>query len=108
MISYGYVLVGCSSEHITLISTEPEVVQWFLDEMAKAIPGHRVEVEKCLSGELYRAEVKKAGMFSGCPPKVEAVYAWVVRELCHDGWEPFSEADQWWGGMSFRKRIGPA
>lgn len=98
MTRYGYLNLSYEEGryYVSLQCTEPEMGQWFVDEMTKAFPDSEVKQQQCQQGILYRAVV------------IPAYYdhqlkASITRELCHAGWEPLYGAVGLGEDMSFRK-----
>ena len=101
MTAYAYAEIWDNS-HGGFTCTEPQLLEWFLAEAAKAFPASRaskIEVWGLLGGEPWNVYSNDES----------AGYDWhtlrgiVIRRLCGDGWEPFSRSDHC---VAFRKRVG--
>ena len=104
---YGYVSVDYNLNYwVTLKSTEPKLLDWLVSELKKFVPECRVQGSlEDLSGEICWVDVvnvkwtkKRKGIAN------RAAFWWIIRQLCHQGWEPFASDDY---SMALRKRLQP-
>ncbi len=98
MASYTYTRLGLDTWDFT--STDPQLVEWYLDELKKAVHVSKVYAEK-RNGKLIRASAKK-GLRSQEIIAVADLQWSALERLCRDGWEPFAES---LGRVSLRKRF---
>lgn len=85
MVRYGYLSICEELRYVEIaMCTEPTTVRWFIDEITKAYPSADVRVKKCRRGHPYSARVYKIQ-----ERDLSVISAWLIRELCHAGWEPY-------------------
>ena len=97
MTRYAYAEVG--SALLSFGCTEPGIVEWFLAEAKKTIKAHKLKVRKLDSGELYTVY---GDILIG--DEWGPLRLWTIRQLCHDGWEPFAVSGSF-AGLALRKRL---
>lgn len=84
MARYGYLTVICRSDSLEIRCTEPTTVQWFIDQKNEAFPAASLRVHNCQADHPYWAQAMGMNVL-----EVRSIAAWLTRELCHAGWQPF-------------------
>jgi hypothetical protein len=86
MKSYKCLMIfsGEGSHWVSLESTDSQVLDGILAEVRKFFPFCRGQVAELPSGEWYNLDIHRLR------GKGLAVYWWVVKQLCLQGWEPFA------------------
>lgn len=86
------------SAQVILRTTDPKVLDWIQIELGQLLPNYQVySSDEDMSGEAYFLWLKRLNN------RDSAVAWWIIKRLCHQGWEPFA-TDRLWVGL--RKRIG--
>jgi hypothetical protein len=85
MGSYALASVSASNEGVRLWSTDWGTLDRITDELKKFIPRYSIKEERnLLSGEIYFYWI------ANLQNRDYEVGAWIVKQLCLQGWEPFA------------------
>jgi hypothetical protein len=81
--SYGYLSLSISDQYVVVESTEPEVLDWCLEEAERQVKG---KIQTNWAGYPQRRWVRLL-LNKKDPPNMRF---WLFTQLCHSGWEPIS------------------
>jgi len=104
-VRYGYALVIWQAfSFVEIQSTEPELLTELTKQVQEKLPKCHPERLLNVFGEDYVLNLKKLSN------KDQEVGLWIIRELCHQGWEPFATEVAGQGAAPshnthFRKRL---
>jgi hypothetical protein len=87
MDSYDFATV--SGPYVGIAITDPSELEFLTSRIKESFPGMRVSqdyVRKLPTGEVYSTRIDKLSN------RDYDVLWWVIKELCHRGWEPLGAA----------------
>ena len=87
MDSYDFATV--SGPYVGIAITDPSELEFLTSRIKESFPGMRVSqdyVRKLPTGEVYSTRIDKLSN------RDYNVLWWVIKELCHRGWEPLGAA----------------
>ncbi len=88
MVSYAYAVLGRGGSG-AFGSTDPQLVEWYLDELKQVVPASKVYEDKS-NGELVSVSAMD-GLTSQEHSGIVALGWSAMKRLCQDEWEPFAE-----------------
>jgi hypothetical protein len=99
-VRYEYAHVRLSGG-VDFACTDAAFFDRMVAEVRRMVPGCKATVAQDLSGE--RASVALDNLKN----REGAVAQWMIKALCHQGWEPFWGSVAYYGGgeLAFRKRV---
>jgi hypothetical protein len=81
------------SAQVIVRTTDPKLLAWVKNELGQFLPNYQVYSSgEDVSGEAYFLWLKKLNN------RDSAVAWWIIKRLCHQGWEPFA-TDRLWVGL---------
>ena len=83
MKQYKLIELDCAGEHLRIRSTDPETIQWILEEIKSIAPQYKVDTANTPLGHLYFANIYKIGT------DVNSFGWMLLTKLSAKGWEPF-------------------
>jgi len=96
MGSSGLARIYFSDSHgVAVECTDSEAIESVLDELKKLVPSCRVRKAETISGETYHWGISKLR------DQDWAVAFWIIKQLCLQGWEPFSTSDNSYGDLKW-------
>lgn len=93
---YDYAKVSRGEKDLTIECTDPAELELLIKQMAQYEPKLKLSPAKLPSGEVFCYTVENFA--NGKPPvnRYQMQY-FVIRQLCHHGWEPLGIAGDVWG-----------